>query len=209
MIYDLPGEDSNAVATVILAHGAGAGAESEFMASMAQLLAQQNINVVRFNFAYMQTVLATGKRRPPDRMPRLLECFNAVIARVTQQWPTLPLFVGGKSMGGRVATMLLDDSPARGGIALGYPFHPPGKPDKLRTEHLESLQKPLLIVQGERDTFGTQKEVRGYSLSSAIDTQFLADGDHSFKPRKASGYSQQQHIAAAARHCQRFIAAHL
>ncbi len=209
LYYNLPENDGNALATVILAHGAGAGAESDFMVAMAELLAQKNINVVRFNFSYMQTMMATGKRRPPDRMPALLACFNNVIAEVTRKWPDLPLFVGGKSMGGRVATLLLDESVAAGGIALGYPFHPTGKPEKLRTEHLETMQKPLLVIQGERDTLGTQNEVRGYALAASVDTVFLADGDHSFKPRKASGYSVAKHLSTAAVHCEQFIKARI
>nr|WP_139142044.1 alpha/beta family hydrolase [Alteromonas lipolytica] len=188
-----------------MAHGAGAGAESEFMADMASELAAQAINVVRFNFPYMVTIKETGKKRPPDRMPKLEASFTETIAAVKTQWPDLPLFIGGKSMGGRVSTLILDNSDAVGGVALGYPFHPPGKPEKLRTEHLASLNKPLLIIQGERDTFGRQDEVTTYSLSAAIETVFLADGDHSFKPRKASGYTQSGHILSAAEQVKTFI----
>ncbi|NVK56489.1 MAG: alpha/beta hydrolase [Alteromonadaceae bacterium] len=208
-MYYRPASGQEPVAVVVFAHGAGAGADSGFMVSMAQALANKNILVARFNFAYMQTIIATGKRRPPDRMPLLQACFNSVISSVMTQWPRLPLFIGGKSMGGRVASMVLDESPALGGIALGYPFHPPGKPDKLRTEHLEELQKPLLIVQGQRDTFGTQKEVAGYALAPGIEMAFLADGDHSFKPRKASGFSGDDHLATAATYCEQFIKARI
>lgn len=189
---------ANPVATLILAHGAGAGAESDFMADMAAALAAQHIHVVRFNFPYMDTIKATGKKRPPDRMPVLEARFADMIDAVTAKWPQRPLFIGGKSMGGRVATLILDKSVVTGAVALGYPFHPPGKPDKLRTEHLASMQKPLLIIQGERDTFGRRDEVESYPLSGTVKTAFLPDGDHSFKPRKASGYTQAQHITAAA-----------
>ena len=195
------------VATIILAHGAGAGAESEFMVDMAAQLAALNINVVRFNFEYMVTIKATGKRRPPDKMLKLETCFQSVIASVKNKWPDLPLFLGGKSMGGRVATLILEQSEALGAIALGYPFHPPGKPEKLRTEHLLPLQKPLLIIQGERDTFGRREEVESYGLPAAIQTAYLADGDHSFKPRKASGLTQGEHIQSAAELSLAFIKA--
>lgn len=200
---------ANPIATIILAHGAGAGAESEFMQEVASNMRQLNINVVRFNFPYMETIKATGKKRPPDRMPKLEASFVAVTERVTIQWPDLPLFIGGKSMGGRVATRILDQSEAIGAIALGYPFHPPGKPEKQRTEHLANLQKPLLIIQGERDTFGRREEVEGYALSPAIQTEFLADGDHSFKPRKASGCTHSGHIETATRQAQTFMQAML
>lgn len=198
---------ANPVATVVLAHGAGAGAESEFMVDMAAQLAARNINVVRFNFPYMDTIKETGKKRPPDRMPKLEDRFNTVIENVQAKWPDLPLFIGGKSMGGRVATLILEQSKALGAIALGYPFHPPGKPENLRTEHLLALEKPLLIVQGERDTFGRREEVESYGLSSAVQTAFLADGDHSFKPRKASGLTRDEHIQSAARLSVAFIEA--
>ncbi|PRO72498.1 alpha/beta hydrolase [Alteromonas alba] len=195
------------VATVILAHGAGAGAESEFMVDMAAQLAAQNINVVRFNFPYMEIIKETGKKRPPDKMPKLETCFHSVIENVQAKWADLPLFIGGKSMGGRVATLILEQSKALGAIALGYPFHPPGKPEKLRTGHLLALEKPLLIIQGERDTFGRRDEVEDYGLSSAVQTEFLADGDHSFKPRKSSGLTQDEHIQNAARLTVSFIEA--
>ncbi len=195
LVVNTPAEP---VATVILAHGAGAGAESEFMVDMAAHLTAQNINVVRFNFPYMDTIKQTGKRRPPDKMPKLEDCFHSVIEQVQRQWPDLPLFIGGKSMGGRVATLILQQSTAAGAIALGYPFHPPGKPEKLRTEHLLKLNKPLLIIQGERDTFGRRDEVESYGLPVAIQCAFLTDGDHSFKPRKASGLTQGEHMQSAA-----------
>lgn len=197
------------IASVILAHGAGAGAESDFMADMATELAERNFNVVRFNFPYMETIRETGKKRPPDRMPVLEACYLQTIQSVKAKWPDLPLFIGGKSMGGRVATLILDKAEVAGGIALGYPFHPPGKPEKLRTDHLGKLTTPLLILQGERDTFGRREEVESYDLSDSIQTEFLADGDHSFKPRKASGLTQAEHIKSAASLTKSFIEANL
>ncbi len=194
------------VATFVFAHGAGAGKDSDFMQWVAEGMASQGISVARFNFAYMAEQVATGKKRPPQKMPHLLEQYQA---RINEVDPDMPIFIGGKSMGGRAATLLLQESRAKGGICFGYPFHPPGKADKLRTEHLYALTKPLLIVQGERDTFGTQKEVEGYALGANIQTRFLADGDHSLKPRKVSGFSYPQHIQSAVDAAVNFIKAQL
>lgn len=117
-----------------------------------------------------------------------------------------PIYIGGKSMGGRMASLVADELGVAGLICLGYPFHPPGKPDKLRTAHLAGLQTPTLICQGERDTFGQRAEVAGYDLSSAINFEWLPDGDHSFKPRKRSGFTEADNLAAAAAACAAFIA---
>jgi predicted alpha/beta-hydrolase family hydrolase len=188
------------IARLVLAHGAGAGKEHDFMQTMVTLLNAQHIDVVLFNFPYMQTIKETGKRRPPDKADKLLAHFEGVIDNVVSESDALPTFVGGKSMGGRMASMLVDTNERVSGcVALGYPFHPPGKPEKTRTAHLESMEKPMLIIQGERDTFGTQTEVLEYSLANTIQCEFLADGDHSLKPRKASGLTHQQHLESAAK----------
>lgn len=198
-------ESATPTVTLLLAHGAGAGAESDFMQDMATQLSELDVRVVRFNFPYMTQIADTGKKRPPDSMPKLEAHFKNVIEQALHKWPDAPLFIGGKSMGGRVATLIAHDTDAVGVIALGYPFHPPGKPEKLRTEHLMLFEKPLLIVQGERDTFGNRQEVEGYSLPERISTLYLTDGDHSFKPRKASGFTQSAHIASAAQRCAAFF----
>ncbi|WP_166422859.1 alpha/beta family hydrolase [Paraglaciecola sp. 20A4] len=187
-------EAQDPIAQLVLAHGAGAGMESDFMALAATLFSQRQISVIRFDFEYMQRAVALNRRQPPDRMPKLLSYFSYILAGLES---SLPLFIGGKSMGGRVASMLLEESSALGAVCFGYPFHPPGKREKLRTEHLYTLQKPLMVVQGSRDTFGTQEEVADYRLPKNIETIFMADGDHSFKPRKKSGFSQEQHIISA------------
>lgn len=204
---------SQPVARLILAHGAGAGKEHDFMQQMAERLTALQIEVVLFNFPYMQTIKHTGKRRPPDKSEKLLSHFDSVIAQTKATADELPTFIGGKSMGGRMASMLLanpSDGSSRvlGAIALGYPFHPPGKPEKTRTAHLVELDKPMLIIQGERDTFGTQSEVEGYTLSDTIECAFLVDGDHSFKPRKASGKTHDEHITHAAELAAAFINRH-
>jgi predicted alpha/beta-hydrolase family hydrolase len=199
---------SSPIAQIILGHGAGAGKEHEFMQTLSALFVVQNIDVVLFNFPYMQTMKETGKRRPPDKADKLLQHFHDVVnhietssstSRATdKEHASLPTFIGGKSMGGRMATMSIENMPSVNGvIAFGYPFHPPGKPEKTRIDHLDTINKPLLIIQGERDTFGTKDEVTEYPLCPTIELAFLADGDHSFKPRKASGFTQEAHIKTA------------
>ncbi len=210
-------EADKPIACLILGHGAGAGKEHEFMQAMATELVAKGISIVLFNFPYMQTIKATSKRRPPDKADKLMSHFTAVIetcSKDNKALHNLPVFIGGKSMGGRMATMVYEAvSNVKGAIALGYPFHPPGKPEKTRTEHLQTASKPLLIIQGERDTFGTKSEVESYKkngvLSSMIECSYLEDGDHSFKPRKASGKTQEQHIAKAATLTASFIEANL
>ncbi|MCF2950112.1 alpha/beta hydrolase [Paraglaciecola aquimarina] len=195
-------KDEKPLANFVFAHGAGAGQNSEFMQDIALQLSQQNINVIRFNFAYIQLAIDTGKRRPPERADKLLIQYKQVIDQVNSE---IPLFIGGKSMGGRMASMLVQDSPAKGCICMGYPFHPPGKPEKLRTAHLGEMQKPLLIIQGERDTFGTKHEIPNYPLSSKVQLAYLTDGDHSFKPRKKSGKTLEQNMQQAVFHITDFI----
>ena len=108
------------------------------------------------------------------------------------------LVIGGKSMGGRIASMVADDLGVRGLVCLGYPFHPPGNPEKLRTAHLEHLKTPTLIIQGERDSLGKKGETDRYKLSPRIRFLWMADGDHSLKPRKNSGHTQDGHLQTAA-----------
>ncbi|AGH45237.1 alpha/beta family hydrolase [Paraglaciecola psychrophila] len=206
MINTLINTAQNPIATFVFAHGAGAGQNSEFMQLMAEGLAKHNINVVRFNFAYMQLAEDLGKRRPPDRAEKLLVHFTKVLSEIDNR---LPIFIGGKSMGGRMASMLLQESTALGCICMGYPFHPPNKPDKLRTEHLLAINKPVLIIQGERDSFGTREEIGTYHLSAQVQVNYLTDGDHSFKPRKASGHNLGENLHKAIEHSAAFIRTHL
>ena len=188
----------NAPVTVVLAHGAGAMMDTPFIAAMAASLAAANLRVVRFEFPYMAKRRQDGKRRGPDRKPVLLESWRAVLRALG---PADRLVVGGKSMGGRIASELAAEEHAELGISgvacLGYPFHPAGKPEQLRTEHLRSFPLPMLIVQGERDALGSRAEVEGYELDSSIDIVWLPDGDHSFKPRKKSGHTEEENLAAA------------
>ncbi|WP_194437261.1 alpha/beta family hydrolase [Vibrio fluminensis] len=185
----------------VLAHGAGAGMDHAFMQQVASGLAEKGIQVIRFNFPYMVKRAEDGKKRPPDRAPKLLEAFEQVIAEYADK----PIVIGGKSMGGRMAS-LLGDNPQVAGIAcLGYPFHPPGKPEKYKGEHLASLSKPCLILQGERDTFGKREEFAEFVLAESVSVEFIADGDHSFKPRKSSGYTEEGNIAHAVDVLSQFI----
>lgn len=190
----------DAATTIVFAHGAGAGMEHEGMTSLAHAFVERGVRVVRFEFAYMHA-RREGRRPGPDRMPKLQACFREVIASQDR-----PVVLAGRSMGGRVATMIADDVSARGVIAFGYPFHPPKKPENLRTEHLKDLRTRTLIVQGERDPFGTPPEVAEYGLSDQIEVLWLPDGDHSLKPRKKSGFTYEQHVVTAVDRAMTFLA---
>lgn len=182
--------------TLILAHGAGASMHSEYMQYFAEQLAHQGIQVGRFNFPYMVTAIKTQRRRPPDRAPKLLAAWQEIIGRVRERLAAEDddqrLAIGGKSMGGRIASMSTNHEGVDALVCLGYPFHPPAKKDKLRIEHLPNIKVPTMILQGERDTFGTRTEVRSYRLPRKIKMRWLTDGDHSFKPRKRSGVTQTE-----------------
>ncbi|MDH5904826.1 alpha/beta fold hydrolase [Vibrio splendidus] len=187
--------------TFVFAHGAGAGMDHEFMQSVAKGLAFKGIRVIRFNFPYMIKRAEDGKRRPPDRAPKLLEAYQDII----EQCDADKLVIGGKSMGGRMASHLSEVDKVAAMACLGFPFHPPGKPEKYKGEHLAELQKPCLILQGERDTFGKREEFADFDLSDSIRVEFIPDGDHSFKPRKSSGYTEQQNIALTVEKLSAFI----
>lgn len=208
-MFDIQVHEANTPrARLILAHGAGAGMQHPFMQDIARKVSEQGIEVVLFNFPYMQEMTATGKRRPAGKAEKLLGDYQGVVAHVAETRPLLPTFIGGKSMGGRIASMIVDELDGiMGAVALGYPFHPAGKPEKTRTAHLQGLEKPMLIVQGERDALGSQQEVASYTLSSQISTHFLQDGDHSLKPRKKSGFTEAQHLTTAAELITGFIQA--
>ncbi|MEZ8604926.1 alpha/beta fold hydrolase [Vibrio splendidus] len=195
----IDGEDNPI--TFVFAHGAGAGMDHEFMQSVAKGLAFKGIRVIRFNFPYMVKRAEDGKRRPPDRAPKLLEAYQDII----EQCDADKLVIGGKSMGGRMTSHLSEVDKVAAMACLGFPFHPPGKPEKYKGEHLAELQKPCLILQGERDTFGKREEFADFDLSDSIRVEFIPDGDHSFKPRKSSGYTEQQNIALTVEKLSAFI----
>lgn len=164
------------------------------MESLAEALSEEGVVCRRFNFEYMLKALEAGRPRPPSALPKLLEEYGKL---VDSEGPRR-IFIGGKSLGGRVATHLALTKPVSGVIAFGYPFHPPGKPDKLRTEHLPDIPCPVLICQGERDPFGTREEVEGYGLPRTLEFVWLPDGDHGFKPRKRSGETLEGNLKRAA-----------
>jgi len=175
--------------------------DSASMEATAKALAAAGFRVVRFEFGYMAARRTSGTRKPPPRAETLNPEYMTAVAELGA---TGPLIIGGKSMGGRVASMIADDLHSAGKIAgllcLGYPFHPPGKPDQLRTKHLAGLMTPTLICQGTRDEFGTREEVPGYALSDKIELLWLDDGDHDLKPRKSiSGFTATDHLSTVAK----------
>lgn len=183
---------SEAHTLVILAHGAGADSGSDFMQFMAEGIAQSGCRVALFDFPYMIRARAEQRRRPPDRLPRLIDAWQDVLVQAREGFAG-QLVIGGKSMGGRVASLVFEESAAEALLLLGYPFHPAGRPEKRRVDHLRQIKKPTLVIQGERDALGNRSEVDSYRLGSPFQVAWLTDGDHSFKPRKKSGWSQQQH----------------
>lgn len=193
---------TQAARTIVLAHGAGAPMDSPFMEHIAAGLAERGVCVVRFEFDYMRRRRAGGARRPPDRAEALRRRWREVIERVGEP---ASLFIGGKSMGGRIASTIADEVGVRGLICLGYPFHPPGKPERLRVAHLADLRSPTLIVQGARDALGRREEVEAYDLSPSIRLHFLEDGDHSLKPRARSNRTEAQNLDEAVQVMVRFV----
>jgi predicted alpha/beta-hydrolase family hydrolase len=192
---------ANAALTILLAHGAGAPMDSTSMNAATAALVVEGFRVARLEFGYMAARRTSGTRKPPPKAEKLIPEYRAAVARLGA---TGPLIIGGKSMGGRVASMVADDLLSRGAITgllcLGYPFHPPGKPENLRTQHLTELKTPTLICQGTRDEFGTREEVAGYALSGNIRILWLEDGDHDLKPRKTlSGFSTADHLKTMAK----------
>lgn len=197
-IFDGP-EDARV--TILLAHGAGAPMDSASMNATTKALAAGGFRVARFEFGYMAGRRTEAGKKPPPKAETVMPEY---VAAVDDLGPTNgPLIIGGKSMGGRVASMIADAEFEAGRIAgllcLGYPFHPPGRPTQLRTKHLIGLKTPALICQGTRDEFGVPDEVASYGLSPQIEVKWLEDGDHDLKPRKSiSGFSTADHLKTVA-----------
>ena len=197
----------------VFAHGAGAPATSDFMETIATGLAAQGIRVARFNFPYMQQRVDNGIRRPPERVPKLIAQYQQLIASIDQ-----PMVIGGKSMGGRMASLVASalstdtqeaDAKIKGVACLGFPFHPANKPEKLRTEHFPLIRQAIFIAQGERDKLGTKEEVLSYGLPDSINWLWLEDGDHDLKPRVKSGFTHQAHLQTTIINMAEFIRASL
>lgn len=201
----------NAKALVILAHGAGADMDHDYIADLVKLMNAQQLNVIRFNFPYMDKRRLDGKRRPPDRMPKLIACYESILASTDC---SLPTFIAGKSMGGRVAAtiardkMLMTTHNVKGVICVGYPFHPAKKPENLRLMPLQETQRPVLILQGDRDALGNKDEIKSYKVSELCQVHFFTDGDHDLKPRVKSGYTLAEHKRLAVTKMQEFINAY-
>ncbi|MBX3463487.1 MAG: dienelactone hydrolase family protein [Planctomycetes bacterium] len=171
-----------------------------FLATVAESLGDAGYQVLRFEFPYQQAA-RQGPRRAPDRLPVL----QAEMREVVRAHAGAAFVLAGKSLGGRVATTLADELGAVAAVVFGYPFHPPRQPTRLRTEHLRALRTPTLILQGERDPFGTRAEVAGYALAPAIEIEWLPDGDHSLQPRRRSGHTVEANLQAALRRTVGFL----
>ena len=176
--------------SVALAHGSGSPMDTRFMNFFAEGLAEHGARVARFEFPYMSERRETGKKLLPNKIELLLQTWRQVIDELGAE----KLIIGGKSLGGRIASLVADESGVMGLVCLGYPFHPFNRPDKLRVNYLKNLKTPALFLQGDRDNFGNKEEVAGFELSNNTHFHWLLDGDHSFKPRKKSGRSEQQNL---------------
>lgn len=190
---------------LVLGHGAGADMDSPMLTYVADALAKRNINVIRFNFDYMRLINETGKRRPPPRMIQLENEYLEILEKLEDK--SIPTIIGGKSMGGRVATNILERSSAMAAIVLGYPFHPNGKSNQIRIEHLAEgkISKSLYIIQGTRDPFGKLAEVSSYPLAKSVTIEWLEDGDHDFKPRQSSEVDVEENWLLAVEHIDTYI----
>ncbi|HYG70835.1 MAG TPA: alpha/beta family hydrolase [Actinomycetota bacterium] len=168
-----------AIATLVLAHGAGAGMDHPFLAGFCRAIAEARVATVRFNFPYVER-----GRRAPDREPALRATWTAVVDAVGTEAPARPVLVGGKSLGGRIASMCVAEGMAADALVfLGYPLHPPGKPDRLRAEHLERIRVPMLFVEGTRDPFAQpdRLDVVLALLGALATLERVEGGDHSFR----------------------------
>ncbi|HLG14383.1 MAG TPA: alpha/beta fold hydrolase [Blastocatellia bacterium] len=195
IVYSASGREKLGV-TLLLGHGAGANQTSDFMVSFAEALAAQGLDTVTFNFLYTEE-----GRRAPDPNARLEACYGALIDAVSahRELHLNKLVIGGKSMGGRIASQVAANRIAGpdGLVFLGYPLHPPGKPDQLRAAHLSRIRSPMLFVQGSRDAFGTPDEMRPIikKLGGLASLYIVEGGDHSFKVPKRQGVPQDRVFA--------------
>ena len=186
-------KNNRAGVTIILGHGAGADQMSGFMRMAAEGLAARGLDALTFNFLYKEQ-----KRGAPDPKAKLESCYRAVIdaARQQKKLKDNQLVIGGKSMGGRIASQVAaEDSEGIAGLVyLGYPLHPPGRLEKTRDEHLPQIKPPMLFIQGSRDPFGGEEEIRAIIKKHRLDAILyaIAGGDHSFKVPRSAGLSQQQ-----------------
>ncbi|WP_394128880.1 alpha/beta fold hydrolase [Shewanella maritima] len=218
--YLLQGTPSDTL--IVFAHGAGANMHHEFMAQMAQKLVAAQFQVLRFNFLYMQANMADGKRRPPDRAPKLLAHYESVLEKIDSlkqegKVHYHRIVLVGKSMGGRMSAILMSDEhqiendvaklvqkEVSHVICLGYPFLPP-KGKEPRLSPLNQSQMPILILQGERDTFGNREQLPQWSIRHGVEIKWIGDGDHSFKPRKKSGFDFEGNLDVAVNYITEYL----
>jgi len=186
---------------LVLAHGAGESSNSTFLSYFAENLAQKHHRVVRFDFPYMARRSIDGRKRPPDPESVLCETWKSVVDSL----PYENLIIGGKSLGGRIATLVADELQVAGVVCLGYPFHPTGRPEKLRVEPLQSISTPTLIVQGEIDPFGARAEVESYSLAGSVRVHWVPEGDHSYNVKRGSDRTHDQNFKNALRSVEEFL----
>ena len=189
--------------TFVFAHGAGLPMDSPWMDAISNHLSEWGARVIRFEFPYMAKRRHTGIKRPPDAFPVLLDCFRNVLE--ARNLNTRKIFIGGKSMGSRVASLVACELNVRGLVCLGYPFHAPGKEPRERITHLKTLKSRTLIIQGTRDPFGLPEEIASYELAASIEISFLEDGDHNFKPGKKSGFTLEGHLQEACTRIDHFM----
>lgn len=194
-------------ARLVLCHGAGVGHDSEFLSGLRQRLAACGIQVVAVEFAYMTIMRKEGRRRPPPRIETLvaeLAEWHQVLLALDDE---TPLWLGGKSMGARVASLLATQAGVTGLVLCGYPFHPPGKPTRLRLDHWPQIVCPVLLFQGTRDPFGRRDEVEGYDLPAQVECHFLEGGDHDWQAPKRHAQTQSTLIDEAVGHVARRLGA--
>jgi predicted alpha/beta-hydrolase family hydrolase len=192
----------DAATTVILAHGAGEPMDSSLLETFAGGLARSGRRVIRFEFPYMAERRRSGRRRPPDPLPQLIAAYRNVTTRIDHG---TKLVLGGRSMGGRVASLIADELRVAALLLIAYPFHPPRRPAVTRTEHLACMRTPTLILQGERDPFGTPADVAGYRLAPPIRVAWIPDGDHALAPRRRSGRTAADNLELAVSTADRFL----
>lgn len=186
---------------IILTHGAGESSNSTFLSYFAEELAALKHRVARFDFPYMSQRSIDGRKRPPDREDVLRETWKSVV----ESLPHERLVIGGKSMGGRIATLVADELQVAGVVCLGYPFHASGRPEKLKMDHLQSLQTPTLIVQGEIDPFGSRADVEALTLSDKVELHWVPEGEHSFNVKRGSDRAHEQNMKNAVRSIEKFL----
>lgn len=191
----------------LFAHGAGTGMASPFMDKISKGIINSGVRVVRFNFPFMEKMLRTGKRKPPNTGKVLRKCFSDVITYCIERERVPPqnIIIGGKSIGARAAAMVADNHQVAGVICLSYPFHFPKKPEKLRIKVLETVQTPTLICQGERDLNKTRDEISKLRLSSSVQINWVAKGDKNFQPINNSNASYEKNITSIIQASNSFI----